>query len=180
MWSNPSVPGKISTKAPKSARRTTLPRYVLPTSATAQMSVTIWIARSAAPPSEAKMLTLPSSSTSIFTPVASTMPRMTLPRPDEFTDFVDRNLHRVDARRVLRQLGARLGEHGVHLVQQEQAAAARLFERFRHQRGRHVRHLEVHLQGRDAGARTRHLEVHIAVVIFGARDVREDRVEVAF
>src|SRR6266581_1157557 len=32
MCSNPSVPGKSSTKAPKSASRTTLPRYVLPTS----------------------------------------------------------------------------------------------------------------------------------------------------
>ena len=33
MCSRPSVPGKISTNAPKSTSRTTLPRYVLPISA---------------------------------------------------------------------------------------------------------------------------------------------------
>ena len=39
------MPGKISTNAPKSTMRTTLPRYVLPTSATAAISLTIWMAR---------------------------------------------------------------------------------------------------------------------------------------
>src|SRR3954452_586552 len=69
MWRSPSVPGKISTKAPKSAILTTLPRYVLPTSATAAISLTICSARAAEVPSEAKMLTVPSSETSILTPV---------------------------------------------------------------------------------------------------------------
>jgi hypothetical protein len=51
---------KISTNAPKSTIRTTLPKYVLPTSATAQVSVAVWIQRSAAVPSEEKIFTLPS------------------------------------------------------------------------------------------------------------------------
>src|ERR1019366_7905392 len=42
--SRPSVLGKISTKAPKSTSRTTLPRYVLPISAVAVRSLMIWIA----------------------------------------------------------------------------------------------------------------------------------------
>src|SRR5215469_15297421 len=47
MCSKPSVPGKSSTNAPNSARRTTLPRYVLPTSALAVTSRTM--ARAASP-----------------------------------------------------------------------------------------------------------------------------------
>ena len=44
----------------------------------------------------------------------------------------------------------------------------------------HVRDLDIHLQARDALARAGDLEVHVAVVVFGARDVGEDGVVVAF
>ena len=79
MCSRPSVPGMISTNAPNSARRVTVPRYVRPISGTAVMSPIIWRAFSAAAASLEETRTCPLSSTSIFTPVASTIPRITLP-----------------------------------------------------------------------------------------------------
>jgi hypothetical protein len=36
--------------------------------------------------------------------------------------------------------------------------------------------LDVHLDGRDPLLGARDLEVHVAEVVFGAKDVREDRV----
>ena len=44
MCSKPSVPGKISTNAPKSTSRTTLPRYVLPISGKLEGHVGVMIA----------------------------------------------------------------------------------------------------------------------------------------
>ena len=40
--------------------------------------------------------------------------------------------------------------------------------------------LDVHLQGGDALARAGHLEVHVAVMVFGAGDVGQDGVLLAF
>ena len=45
---------------------------------------------------------------------------------------------------------------------------------------RDVRDLDVHLQGGDAVRGAGDLEVHVAVVIFGARDVGQNGVIVAF
>ena len=109
------------------------------------------MARSAASPSAAKMLTVPSSSTSILhAGLLDDAADHLAARSDDLADLVGRNGHGVDARRVRRQLGARLGDHGVHLVEDEQPRLARLLQRFRHDGGGDVRHLDVHLQGGDA------------------------------
>ena len=76
--------------------------------------------------------------------------------------------------------GARLADHLVHLVEDVQAAGARLLQRFAHDLRRDAHHLDVHLQRGNAAARAGDLEVHVAVVIFRARDVGEDGVLVAF
>ena len=75
---------------------------------------------------------------------------------------------------------ARLADHLVHLAEDVQPAAARLLERFLHQRRGDVRDLDVHLEGGDAVFGAGDLEIHVAVVIFGARDVGQDGVLVAF
>ena len=99
--------------------------------------------------------------------------------PDDVTNLIRRNVHGVNARRVLRKGRARLGEGRLHLLEDEQASAARLFERLAHDVRGDVGHLDVHLQRRNALTRARHLEIHIAVMIFGAGDVGEDGVLVA-
>ena len=127
------------------------------------------------------MFTVPSSSTSILTPVASTMLRIILPPGPISSRILSVGIVQgEDARSVLREVLAGFGQHGDHLVEDEQAAAARLFERFLHDGGGDVRHLDVHLQGGDAFLGAGDLEVHVAVVIFGAGDVGEDGVVVAF
>ena len=73
------MPGRISTNAPKSVIRWTFPRYVLFSSGLAVNSSMMVMAFWAASLSVEAMLTRPSSSTSIFTPVRSTMLRIVLP-----------------------------------------------------------------------------------------------------
>src|ERR1051326_740349 len=79
MCNKPSVPGKISTNAPKSTMRETVPRYVCPTSASAVKPRIRFTAASAASPLAVAIEIVPSSATSIFAPVSSTSERMTLP-----------------------------------------------------------------------------------------------------
>ncbi len=99
---------------------------------------------------------------------------------DEFADFVGRDLGGVDARSVLRKFGARLVDGGNHGVEDFKTAFASLLESFFHDLGGDVGNLDVHLQGSDAMLGARHFEVHVAVVIFGAGDVGENRILVAF
>ena len=99
---------------------------------------------------------------------------------DDVANLVGRNLERVNTRRVLGDVRRSAFLRGVHLVENEEPSAARLFERFRHDRGGDVRHLDIHLESRDAVARAGDLEIHVAVVIFGARDVGQNGVLVAF
>src|SRR5882724_7055304 len=61
-----------------------------------------------------------------------------------------------------------------------QAACPRLVHGFTHDLRRDALDLDVHLQGGDALAGTGHFEVHVAVVIFGASDVSENGVSIAF
>ena len=61
-----------------------------------------------------------------------------------------------------------------HLAEDVHPAGARLLERLRHDLRRDAGDLDVHLQRGDALRRAGDLEVHVAVVILGARDVRED------
>ena len=63
-------------------------------------------------------------------------------------DLIGRNVQGVNSRRVLRHVGARLRQRLVHLVEDEQPAAARLLQRFLHDGGGHVGHLDIHLQSR--------------------------------
>ena len=76
---SPSLPGSISTKAPKDVRRVTLPVYVSPSSTSlvrfSIMALAFWACSSSGEP----IKTVPSSSTSILQPVSSMMERMTRP-----------------------------------------------------------------------------------------------------
>ena len=76
-------------------------------------------------------------------------------------------------------LVARSVQSRVHLVQQEEPAAASLLHRFAHDLAGDAADLDVHLQRGNALAGSGDLEVHIAVVIFRAGDVGQDGVVVA-
>ena len=76
--------------------------------------------------------------------------------------------------------GARLADHFVHLVEDVQPAGARLLQRLAHDLRRDAHDLDVHLQRGNAVARSGDLEVHVAVMVFGARDVGQDGILIAF
>ena len=78
MCSRPSLPGRISTKAPKGMTRLTTPSYSLPTSASAVIPSIMRRASSAGPASTEAMVIVPSSSTLTVAPVFS-ISRMVLP-----------------------------------------------------------------------------------------------------
>ena len=100
--------------------------------------------------------------------------------PNHVANLVHRNLQGVDTRRVSRNLFA-CGRQGlIHLVEDEQASALRLRQRFAHDLRRDAADLDVHLQGGDAVPGAGDFEIHIAVVIFSARDVGQDGVLLAF
>ena len=99
---------------------------------------------------------------------------------DQIANLVGGNLHRLNARRILRALRARSIENRIHLVEQEEPAAASLLHGLLQDLARQAADLDVHLQGGDALAGAGDLEVHIAVVIFGAGDVGKNGVVVAF
>src|SRR5262249_35386861 len=101
-------------------------------------------------------------------------------RSNHVADLIGRNVQGVDARGVLADVGIGRGQRLVHLVEDEEASAARLFESLGHDGDGHVGDLDVHLQAGDAFARTGDLEVHVAIVILGARDIGEDGVLIAF
>ena len=99
---------------------------------------------------------------------------------DQLADLVGGNLQGEDARSVGRENLARRGDHGDHLVQDVEAGAAGLLQRFLQDGVGDVGHLDIHLKRGDAGLGSGDLEVHIAVVILGAGDVGEHGVSVAF
>ena len=101
-------------------------------------------------------------------------------RTDQLADLVGGNGHGVNAGRVGRKVRARRREHLFHLAENEEAALERLVKRLAHDRGGHVGHLDVHLEGGNALARAGDLEVHVAVVVLGAGDVGKHRVAVSF
>src|SRR5579884_802452 len=100
--------------------------------------------------------------------------------PNHVADLIDRDLQGVDARREGGNLGARLGDGFVHLVEDEQAAAAGLLQGFTHDLRGDARDLDIHLQGGDAVAGAGDFEIHVAVVVFGAGDIGEDGVLLFF
>ena len=102
-------------------------------------------------------------------------------RSDDVADLIHRNLHgvRCGERTATSRRAASPITLSMHL-ENVQTAPARLFQRFLHQRRGDVRHLDIHLERRDAVFRSGNLEIHVAVMIFGARDVGQDGVLVAF
>src|SRR5665647_2500282 len=99
---------------------------------------------------------------------------------DHVANLVGRNVQGVDPRCVLADRRPGGGQRLVHLVEDVQAALARLRQRFLHDIHGDVRHLDIHLETGDSGARAGNFEIHVAVVVFGARDVGEDGVVLAF
>ena len=73
-----------------------------------------------------------------------------------------------------RELGARLGDRLLELVDDEQTRFLRFRHRFAHDVDRDPGDLDVHLDRGDAVDRTRDLEVHLAQRVFDALDVGED------
>src|SRR5271169_4976214 len=76
--------------------------------------------------SDEATLTRPVSSTSILAPVCSMMPRMVAPPLPIRSRILSVGIITVSMRRILRALGARPVKHGIHLVEEEEAATARL------------------------------------------------------
>ena len=127
------------------------------------------------------MVTVPSSWMSIVVPVSSVSARITAPPlPMTSRIFSGLILKRDHARRVLRQLGARVRQRFLHEVQDMHAAFARLRQRDRHDFLGDALDLDVHLQRGDAAIGAGDLEVHVAQVILVAEDVGEHGEAVAF
>ncbi len=97
-------------------------------------------------------------------------------RANDGADLVRIDLDGLDARRVGRQLGARLGQGVEHLLHDEHAAFARLLHSLGHDLRGNALDLDVHLQGRHAVRCARHLEVHVTQRVFDALNVGEHRV----
>src|SRR5262249_25908188 len=101
-------------------------------------------------------------------------------RPNQVADLVDRNLQCVNARSEGGNIFASAADDLLHLVQDEHASTARLFQRLMHDLGGDAHHLDIHLQSGNALAGAGDLEVHIAVMVFGAGNVGEDGVGIFF
>src|SRR5581483_5115570 len=98
---------------------------------------------------------------------------------DEGADLVRVDLDRLDARGVRRELLARARYRRPHLLEDEEAPAARLLERVAQDLERDALDLDVHLEGGDPLAGPGDLEVHVPEVVLDPRDVGEDDVVVA-
>src|ERR1019366_5954228 len=99
---------------------------------------------------------------------------------DDVADLLFGHGDRQKARRERRELGARGLQRLLHLVEDEEAAVARLFERLLEDLRRDAADLDVHLERGDALAGAGDLEVHVAVMVFLARDVGQNGESVAF
>src|SRR5262245_18755781 len=99
---------------------------------------------------------------------------------DDLANLLGPDLDRDEARRVGRELGARLLDGLAHLRENDQPGLARLLQRRAHDVDRYAADLDVHLERGHALLGTRDLEVHVAVVVLGAVAVGEDADAVAF
>src|SRR5262249_53972795 len=97
-------------------------------------------------------------------------------RTDDVADLVGIDLDRGDPRGVLADFLPRLGDDGVHLVEDEQPTFAGLRQGLLQDLLGQPGNLDVHLNGGHAGARAGHFEVHVAQRVFDALDVGEDGV----
>src|SRR5581483_1599658 len=99
---------------------------------------------------------------------------------NKIADFVHRNLQRVKARRMSRDLRTGFWKSLNHFVEDKEPASACLLQRLAHDLRGDSSHLDVHLQSSDSFARSGNLEVHVTVVVLGACDVSENGVLIAF
>src|SRR6266446_2276079 len=97
-------------------------------------------------------------------------------RTDEVANLVLRDLQLEEARSVGGNLRASRAQGFFHGVENFKTGFLGLCQRFAHHLDADAEDLDVHLQSGDAVARAGDLEVHVAVVVFGAGDVREDRI----
>src|ERR1700674_797501 len=95
-------------------------------------------------------------------------------RTDEVADLVLRDLQLEEARRIGGNLGTRCAERFFHRVEDLETGFLGLRQGFAHHLNADAEDFDIHLQTGDAGARAGDFEVHVAVVVFRARDIRED------
>ena len=101
-------------------------------------------------------------------------------RPNQLANFVDRNLHGHNARCVLRKIRAGLAERFVHLAENVQTTFLGLRQRLLHDLDVKTFDLDIHLNGGNTVLCPGNLEVHVPEMIFGAQNVGQDRVLLAF
>src|SRR5271155_5394385 len=94
-------------------------------------------------------------------------------RADHLANLVGRDLHRLDARRKLAELGSGPGDRLAHLAQDMHAAVTRLGQRLAHDLLGDAGDLDVHLQRSDAFAGAGDLEIHVAEMVLVAENVAE-------
>ena len=94
-------------------------------------------------------------------------------RPDQVADLVVRDAQLVQARSI-RGNCASGAKRLFHYVENLQLGFLGLRQSFAHHRNADAEDLDVHLQRGDSFTRSSNFEVHVAVMIFRARDVRED------
>ncbi len=100
-------------------------------------------------------------------------------RTDQVADLVRRDVQLVEPRRVRRDGRPRRPQRALHDVQDLEPRLLRLRQRLPHHPDADPGHFDVHLQRGNSRPRTGHLEIHVPVVVFRARDVRQDGVPVA-
>ena len=129
--------------------RDTVPLYTAPTSGSVVRPLMISRAFLTASLSLDAMLTVPSSSTSIATPVWSMMPLMVFP-PGPMMRRIWSGLTLIWVMRGAHEVRPRLTQRGEHPVQDEEARLARLVEGLREDRAGEPLDLDVHLDRGDA------------------------------
>src|SRR5205814_1822757 len=101
-------------------------------------------------------------------------------RSDQIADLLRIDVHRHDARRILRQIRTRLRERLRHLAKNVKSSLTRLRQCFLDDLEIESFDLDVHLDRSDSVLGASDLEVHVAEVILCTEDVGEDRVLRAF
>ena len=175
MCTRPSLPGRISTNAPKSMMRFTGPVYGLADDRLfdeafhhplrllrAFLQVVVDRDRSAVIDVDrgARLL-------------AHALDVLAA-RADDQPDLLRRNLDGDDLGREVGDVVARLRNRLVHDSQDVQPAFACLAERLLEDLRAHPFDLDVHLQGGDPVLGSRHLEIHVTQVVFLAEDVAQN------
>ena len=90
---------------------------------------------------------------------------------DERADFLRINFQRLDARRVLAQLLARLGERFGHEAEDLRPRILGAMDGFRQDFVAHTRKFQIELKTRDTVLGPAKFEIHVSEMILGADDV---------